>query len=175
MLDFRKTIGHLFNQFGVSNRYSNYYHDSLLDQTISLNKLSQELYDHGDYQNAYEARLQSLEIYKKIQPDSARHAHDYQRLGEINRRMGDYDESIDYLKKSLELNHAEYTAYKYYEIANAYAEKGDSSQAQKYAELVLPHIKDPHKFGEACTRWLERTSGKMVPSEQVPDVILSLS
>ena len=93
--------------------------------------------ESGEYYAALKSARQSVEFAnKEFGKESEYHSQTYNIIGEIFFKLNDYDESIEYFKKAIELkritlgsNHPSY-AISLHNLANVYQTLGRYSQAE---------------------------------------------
>lgn len=111
--------------------------------TSSIKKmlaLSKQLVEEGDYKKALKTGLHVNELLQKFDNTNILH-ESYINLGQINMMMGEYNQSLNYLFKSIdcakETNNKVQLANSYIDIANTYASKFDFNKAIEYNKLGI--------------------------------------
>ncbi|UCG00871.1 MAG: tetratricopeptide repeat protein [Candidatus Heimdallarchaeota archaeon] len=126
----------------------------------------------GEYQRAKNILIKCLE---KIPDLSPKRIHILNTLGSISRFSGEYDLSIQYLKKSLEINQIIHDvwqeAYTHNTLGMVYTLTGDTEKATEHYESSLRLSKKSNDFyGLGFTYgalgWLESNQGNLIQAKR---------
>lgn len=98
----------------------------------SLNVIGNSYWYQGIYEFAQNYYMLAARYYRDIN-DNTGLGQVYNNIGEVNKRLGDYDQSLNYLLSSIQLRKGDSTlALTYNNVAELYLLRGNFSEALKY-------------------------------------------
>lgn len=142
-----------------------------LKMAMAYNNMAVIQRDEGDYYGAQETALASLKfIHEDRDSEQNCVVADYNALGSISQRLGNYDAAISYYDRALPLiKNAGYKAIALNNKAFAYQKKGQYEQAIAIYDSILPsRKKSKMEYARALTnlvmtRWLQDSNYRAAP------------